>query len=209
MARRCHGCVWRITSVNKAKPVRSVMARNAAPASMGCSCSGSPTRTIFAPADFAAARKAASCGDATMPASSRTNTSPGRRVSRPCFQASCQLASVRDGMPDDPCNASAALPASAPPMTRRPFAIQAALAAASMVDLPVPATPIAEAMSPTAVTSWTASTCSVESLKPAEASMSAIARSTSPCGTAGLALVMSNSVSSAIARSSLTSVCVE
>jgi hypothetical protein len=58
-----------------------------APASIGCSCSGSPTRTSLAPAFVTASTNSAICFEATMPASSRTKIVLSSRWLRPLSSA--------------------------------------------------------------------------------------------------------------------------
>ena len=117
-----------------------------APASMGCNCWASPTSTTLAPALGTSASTRPSWRLPIMPASSITSTSRGPSRSLPCAQAHSSEAMVRLSISEPSCKPSAALPASAAPRARNPWASHAARAALSIVDLPAPAAPATAAM---------------------------------------------------------------
>ena len=162
LAFRAHSSRWRRMVPISAKPIRSAMARNGAPASMGCNCWASPTSTTLAPLLRASASTRPSWRLPIMPASSITSTSRGPSRSLPCAQAHSSEAMVRLLIPASFCKPSAALPASAAPRTLNPWPSQAALAVLSIRLLPAPAAPATAAIRSRPVTCRTAALCSAD-----------------------------------------------
>jgi hypothetical protein len=113
----CQASRCRRTSVISTAPTRSAIARNAAPASIACNCSGSPTSTTFAPADSARDNSRSICREPIIPASSTTSTSQSASTSLPCSHWNSRLCTVRLAIPAPASSCSAAMPDSAAPRT--------------------------------------------------------------------------------------------